>query len=81
MSIQYEKPRYGPLSFFLNVSTALKGTHNYIFIWGFQLGQAQTRLGLSLKMAWDLKFPIKEEEGLYNLYSKNKGTDQLFGYS
>ena len=31
MSIQYAKPRYGPLFFLLNVSTALKGTHNYIF--------------------------------------------------
>ena len=31
MSIQYAKPRYGPLCL-LNVSTALKGTHNYIFI-------------------------------------------------
>ena len=32
MSIQYAKPRYGPLFFLLDVSTALKGTHNYIFI-------------------------------------------------
>ena len=26
-----------------------------------------------------LKFPIKEEEGLYYLYGENKGADQLLG--
>ena len=32
-------------------------------------------------MTRGLKFRIKEEEGLYNPYSKNKGTDQLRSYS
>ena len=32
------------------------------------------------KMARNLKFPIKEVEGLYYLCSKNKGADQLHGY-
>ena len=32
------------------------------------------------KMARDLKFRIKKEEGLYYLFSKNKGADQLRGY-
>ena len=31
-------------------------------------------------MARGLKFRIKEEEGLYYPYSKNKGADQLRGY-
>ena len=32
------------------------------------------------KMARDLKFRIKEEEGLFYLYRDNKGADQLHGY-
>ena len=32
------------------------------------------------KMARGLKFRIYEVEGLYNLFSKNKGADQLRGY-
>ena len=32
------------------------------------------------KMARGLKFRIKKEEGLYFIYSINKGTDQLRGY-
>ena len=32
------------------------------------------------KMARGLKFPIKEEEGLYYRCSQNKGADQLGGY-
>ena len=31
-------------------------------------------------LAGDLKFRIKEVEGLYYLYSENKGADQLRGY-
>ena len=31
-------------------------------------------------MARILKFQIKEEMGLYLLYSENKGADQLHGY-
>ena len=33
----------------------------------------------SQKMARGLKFPIKEEEGLYYLCSENKDADQLRG--
>ena len=32
------------------------------------------------KMARGLKFRIKKVEGLYYLYSENKGADQLRGY-
>ena len=32
------------------------------------------------KMARGLKFRIKKVEGLYDLYSENKGADQLRGY-
>ena len=32
------------------------------------------------KMARGLKFRLKKVEGLYYLYSENKGTDQLRGY-
>ena len=32
------------------------------------------------KMARDLKFQIKEEEGLFYLCSEKKGADQLRGY-
>ena len=32
------------------------------------------------KMARGLTFRIKEVEGLYNVCSKNKGTDQLRGF-
>ena len=32
------------------------------------------------KMARGLKFSIKKEEGLYYLFSENKGADQLRGY-
>ena len=32
------------------------------------------------KMARGLKFLVKDEEGLYYLYSENKGADQLRGY-
>ena len=35
----------------------------------------------SQKQARSLKFRIKEEEGLYNPCSENKGADQLCSYS
>ena len=34
----------------------------------------------SQKMARGLKFRIKKEEGLYNLFRKNKGADQVRSY-
>ena len=49
-------------------------------LWGFPSVATQTGLLLPQKMDRGLKFWIQKEEGLYNLWRKNKGNDQLCGY-
>ena len=46
---------------------------------GFRPGPTQTRLRNQLNEARNLKFQIKEVEGLYYPCSENKGADQLRG--
>ena len=40
--------------------------------------QVRHKLGCTQKMVIGLKFRIYELEGVYNLYSENKGADQLY---
>ena len=47
---------------------------------GFLTRSDTKRAVQSQKMARELKFCIKVVEGLYYLYSENKGADQLHGY-
>ena len=47
---------------------------------GFSTRSGTNRAVRPHKIARDLKFLIREEEGLYCLCSENKGVDQLHGY-
>ena len=47
---------------------------------GFPIRSDTNRAVQPMRIARGLKFRIWKEEGLYYLYSKNKGADQLCGY-
>ena len=49
-------------------------------VFGFPTRSDTNRAVQPLKMARGSKFPIKKVEGLFCLYSENKGADQLCGY-
>ena len=49
-------------------------------VFGFPIRSDTNQAVQPQKMAGSLKFWIKEVEGLYYLFSENKGADQLRGY-